>query len=323
MKKVLLLALALNFVACSTDNNEDNSVETAKVTTSTFNANPSPDDYRKANDANFVKDEKALLEQANITKKTAAVWVNATIPDANLRAALINIGAGDANDGTPNDNTINIDKTRGGLYLAGANISDATGLQAFTSLSQLIINGNNLTSLNVSGIPTLTWLECQYNQLTTLNLTSNTNLTQIWCHNNLLTSLSLPANVSGLWGLWCYGNQLSTLNLNGNVNLTSLFVQINNFSTLSTASLTSLKMVNLSYNKWVTLNYSTNSQLNCFWCYNNTLLTDINLKNGNNAAITIVDFSGNTKRPAIHVDANFVAQAPILWTPSGGSVYQL
>jgi len=322
MKKVLLLALALNFVACSTDNNENTSSEVTKVSATTFSANPTPEDYRKAKDVNFIKDEKALAEQGNITKKTAAVWVNTYVPDANFRAALINIGAGQE-DAIPGNNYIDIDKTRVGLYLVGANISDATGIQAFTSLYQLWISGNNLTTLNLSAINTLGWLECQNNQLTSLNLASNTNLSQIWCYNNQLTSLILPANNANLWGLWCYGNQLSTLNLNGNNNLTSLFVQINNLSTLSTASLSLLQKVNLSYNKWVTLNYSTNPSLNCFWCYNNTLLTDINLKNGNNPAITIVDFSGNTKRPAIHVDASFLSQAPSLWTPSGGSVYQL
>lgn len=324
MRKLLLIALALNFVACSTDSNETASGPSAQLTKSAFNPNPTSEDYRIAKDPNYIRDEKTLSEfkKASATGKTAAIWVNTYVPDANFRIALINAGAGQE-DAVATDNYINIDKTRVGLYVAGANISDATGIQAFTSLQQLLINGNQLTSLNVSAITTLSWLECQNNQLTTLNLSSNVNLTQIWCHSNLLTSLTIPSNVAGLWGLWCYGNQLTTLNLNGNTKLTSLFIQSNQLTSINLAPLTLLEKTNVSSNKWATLNFDSNSKLTSLWCFSNTLLTDLSIKNTNNFAITLQDFTQNTKRPKIHVDANFLSQAYTLWPASGGSVYQL
>lgn len=324
MRKLLLIALALNFVACSTDNNESASTASAQVTKSAFNANPTPEDYKLSKDPNYVRDEKAIaeLKKGSATGKTAAVWVNTYVPDPNFRLALINAGAGQE-DAVAGDNYINIDKSRVGLYVAGANITDATGIQAFTSLQQLLINGNQLTSLNVSAITSLSWLECQNNKLTTLNLSSNVNLTQIWCHSNLLTSLTIPSNVAGLWGLWCYGNQLTTLNLNGNTKLTSLFIQSNQLTSLNLAPLTVLGMTNVSSNKWTTLNFDSNSQLTALWCFGNTLLTDLSIKNNNNFGITLQDFTQNTKRPKIHVDANFLPQAYTLWPASGGSVYQL
>ncbi|RKR11624.1 hypothetical protein C8C83_3362 [Flavobacterium sp. 90] len=324
MRKLLLIALALNFVACSTDNNESASTSSAQLPKSVFNANPTPEDYKLSKDPNYIRDEKAIseLKKGSVTGKTAAVWVNTYVPDPNFRLALINAGAGQE-DAVANDNFINIDKSRVGLYVAGANITDATGIQAFTSLQQLLINGNQLTSLNVSAITTLSWLECQNNLLTTLNLSSNINLTQIWCHSNQLNSLTIPSNVAGLWGLWCYGNQLTTLNLNGNTKLTSLFIQSNQLTSLNVSPLTLLEKTNVSSNKWTGLNFDSNSKLTALWCFGNTLLTDLSIKNNNNFAITLQDFTQNTKRPKIHVDANFLSQAYTLWPASGGSVYQL
>lgn len=324
MKKLFFMALALNFVACSTDNNEIVSSPTAEVKESTFNPNPNPEDYRTAKDPNFIQDEKTLTEKekGSITGKALALWVRTYVPDPNFRLALINIGAGQE-DAIKGDNYINLDKSRGGLYVPNANITDATGIQAFTSLYQLVISGNKLTSLNVSAITSLSWLECQYNQLALLDLSKNKNLSQIWCHTNLLTSLTLPSAVNTLWGVWCYDNKLTTLNLNGNNKITSLFIQTNQLTALNTTSLTILDKTNVSSNRWTTLNFNANSKLTSLWCFSNTLLTDLSIKNNNNVAIVNQDFRFNTKAPKIHVDASFLSKANTLWPSRGSSVYVL
>lgn len=328
MKKLFFMALALNFVACSTDNNENNneitSSPTAEVKESTFNPNPNPEDYRNAKDYNFIQDEKTLAEKGkgSLTGKALELWVRTYVPDSNFRLALINIGAG-KEDAVLGDRFIYLDKSRGGLYLPNANITDATGIQAFTSLYQLIISGNKLTYLNVSAITSLSWLECQNNQIAILDLTKNTNLSQIWCHTNQLFSLSLPSAENTLWGVWCYENRLTNLNLNGNNKITSLFIQSNALTTLNTTSLTLLNKTNVSSNRWTTLNFNANSKLTSLWCFSNTLLTDLSIKNNNNVAIVNQDFRFNTKAPKIHVDASFLPKANTSWGLRGSSIYQL
>jgi len=320
MKKILMLALALNLAACSNDNSESTSTEFSKEKESTFNPDPTPSDYAKAKYASFIENQKELAD--NGTKKTAAVWVNTYVPNANFRARLISIGAGQE-DANPNDNNIDIDKSRGGLFLDNAGITDLTGIQAFTSLVQLIVSNNQLTTLNVSALTNLTWIECQNNQLATLNLSANTKLYQVWCQNNGMTTLTLPASTTTLWGVWCYGNQLATLNLNGNNKITDLFCQTNLLTTLTLAPLTELKQTNVSANRWTSLNYDANSKLTMLWITNCSLLTDISIKNGNNAAITNQSFQSNIKSPKIHVDAAFLPNANTLWPNKGTSTYIL
>ncbi|SHG35586.1 leucine-rich repeat domain-containing protein [Flavobacterium johnsoniae] len=320
MKKLVMLAIALNLAACSTDNNESTSTELAQEKQSTFNPNPTPSDYAKANYPSFIENQKTL--SASETGKKAAVWVNTYVPNAAFRTRLISIGAGQE-DANPNDNYIDIDKSRGGLFLDNAGITDLTGIQAFTSLSQLIVSNNLLTTLNVSALTSLTWIECQNNQLTSLNLSANTNLYQVWCQNNLLTSLTLPASTTTLWGVWCYGNQLATLNLNGNNKITDLFCQTNQLTTLALSPLTELKQTNVSANKWVTLNYNSNSKLIMLYITNCSLITDISIKNGNNAAITNQSFQSNAKSPKIHVDDAFLINANTAWPNKGTSTYVL
>jgi hypothetical protein len=322
MKKLLLIALALNFVACSTEN-EKTSAEIAEVTQNLFNPNPGPEDYRFVKDPNFLKDEKELAEkEKGFSGKKSEVWVRTYVPDPNFRLALINVAAA-KEDAVVGDNYLNLDATRFALYIPSANITDATGIEVFTSMSQLLINGNKLKTLNLSKLTNLRWLECQNNQLTSLNLAANTILTQIWCYNNQLTTLTLPPAVNTLWGVWCYGNKLTSLELNGNNKLTSLFVHTNQLKTLNTTALTLLEKANLSTNKWVTLNFDSNTKLTALWCYGNSYLTDISIKNNNNFAITTTDFTQNFKKPKIHVDPTFLSQANQKWPNSGGSIYQL
>lgn len=321
MKKLLLIALALNFIACSNDESTENvTATTATVKESTFNPNPTPKDYLDAKHPQFLASLESLKEEQKSITAKAAAYVSTYIPDANFRTALLNIGA--AQDANPGDQYLEIDNTRGGLYLSGAGISDLTGINAFINLQQLIISGNNLTTLNVSGLTNLKWIECQYNQLTSLNLSSNTSLEQVWCHNNLLTSLVLPTSPN-LFGVWCYNNQLATLNLNNNTGITQLFIQGNQLTSFNFAPFVNIEQMNVSNNKWVTLNFNSNPKIKSIWAFSITTLTDLSIKNGANTLVTIQDFTGNTKRPPIHVDASFLPNANTAWPNRGASTYVL
>lgn len=330
MKKLFLIVLAINLAACSDENNETSTSPTVAVEkVSTFNPNPTPEDY---NSAEFLSFKNSALNSKTAANAKTAAYVSATIPDLILRRKLVLVGA--AVWASTVDGSVLIDNTRVGLnleYLAtdSGKITNLSGIQAYTNLGQLSVIGQNLTTINITGLPNLSYIDCRENiNLTTLNLGAQTKLNQIWCNSNpLLSSLTLPANTTTLWGLWCYGDNLSSLNLNGNANLTSLFCQSNKlpdtfFGQLLTAPYyNNLGMINFSNNKMTTLNLASKVNLTAFWCSNNTLLTDINIKNGNNSNITSQDFRYNTKAPLIHVDPLFLPIANTSWPNKGTSTY--
>jgi hypothetical protein len=82
------------------------------------------------------------------------------------------------------------------------------------NLEYLIVarNGNNLTSLDVSGCKKLQRLQCYENALTTLNIQGDTAIYELFCSNNQLTSLDLQG-MTHLYNFICAGNQITALNL--------------------------------------------------------------------------------------------------------------
>ena len=127
--------------------------------------------------------------------------VNAQIinfPDANFKTKLLstNIGINDAIG--LYGNSIKIDSNNNGeievsealevyqLYVSESNISDLTGINVFSNLRALYVIGNNLSTLDLSGLKNLEQLQCQRNSLTSLNI-DNLNKLNIVLTINLLT----------------------------------------------------------------------------------------------------------------------------------------
>ena len=137
------------------------------------------------------------------------------VPDNNFEAYLEAYGMG---NGIPNDDyvtTANIN-TVTSLNVNSQNIADLTGIEAFTALTFLNCNYNQLTSLNVSQNTALINLWCYINQLTSLNVSGASALTYLNCYNNQLTSLNVSQNTA-LTTLNCTNNQLTSLDVrNGN-----------------------------------------------------------------------------------------------------------
>ena len=82
------------------------------------------------------------------------------------------------------------------ITITGANI---TGLYCMR---------NELTALDVSRNPALTWLLCGQNQLTALDVSKNPALEYLSCDNNQLTELDVSRNPA-LTRLKCYNNQFT------------------------------------------------------------------------------------------------------------------
>ncbi|HNP53463.1 MAG TPA: hypothetical protein PKK69_02555, partial [Ferruginibacter sp.] len=133
------------------------------------------------------------------------------IPDASFKAALVN------NPGinTNNDGEIQCSEAAaytGTLSVDNLNISDLTGIEAFTGITNLNCSGNNLSTLNISANTALTNLNCSNNQLTALNTSSNTQLTSLVCNINSIASLNLSNNTQ-LTFINSFANQLGSLNV--------------------------------------------------------------------------------------------------------------
>ena len=105
------------------------------------------------------------------------------IPDANFKAYLV----GNSAINTNGDSEIQVSEAaafNGEIYCYDLNISNLTGIEAFTALTELYCGKNQLTSLDVSKNTALTKLSCQRNQLTSLYFRKNTALTQLYCEDN-------------------------------------------------------------------------------------------------------------------------------------------
>lgn len=223
--------------------------------------------------------KKTLLSILTIT--TLGFGLNAqnvNIPDPNFKSYLL------VNNGTnPNgDNEIQVSEATaftGTMNVSSANISDLTGIEAFTSLTVLICGNNLLTTLDLSSNTALLELHCANNQLTSLDLSACTQLTKIKCFTNALPTLNV-SNCTQLAELDCYINQLSTLDLSNNVALTSVSCQSNLLGALD---------------------LSPNINLIEVQCNDNSL-TSLNVANGNNTNFTWMGATGNPNLECVQVD---------------------
>lgn len=140
---------------------------------------------------------------------------NVSIPDANFKKYLIS----NEDINTNGDSEIQVSEAnsfKGDIDCEGLNISDLTGIEAFTSLTELYCSENNLTSIDLSKNLSLEALGCYENKLTRLDLSVNKALTDLDCSANNLSQLDLSKNIS-LSSLECYKNNLVSLNVaNGN-----------------------------------------------------------------------------------------------------------
>ena len=168
---------------------------------------------------------------------------NVYIPDANFKAYLVDNAAINTNG----DSEIQVSEASaftGVIICPSQNISDLTGIEAFTAL---------------------TLLNCGFNQLTSLDVSNNTALTELYCYDNQLTSLDVSSNTA-LTQLGCEYNQLQCLNANNGQNFNFFYCDNNQLSCVSVSDAT-FAYNNYGYDPWVTFQ---------FQCVQNPIDNDIN-----------------------------------------------
>lgn len=249
---------------------------------------------------------------------------NVNIPDALFKGKLVNNPSINTNgdgeiqvsEAAAFNGSIDVSTTWPGPY-----ISDLTGIEAFTAITDLDCSGNHLSSLDVSFNTALTSLNCrinpltnldvsantaitslvcQYNLLTSLNISTNSVLTTLLCTNNALTSLDVSANTA-LTVLSCGNNALTSLDVSANPALTGLSCFNNQIASLDVSTNTILTSLNCANNLITSLDLSANTALTGFSCGNNQL-TSLNVQNGNNVNFVNFQATGNPNLTCIQVD---------------------
>ncbi len=229
---------------------------------------------------------------------------NTSIPDSNFEQRLIDMGY----DMGPVDGivpTANIDGITT-LFVPNSNISDLTGIEDFVALTSLDCIGNPIISLDLSSNTALVSFFTGQNQLVDLNVSNNIALETLICSGTLLGSLDVSNNTN-LKLLACPNSQLTNLDLKNNLQLTNLVASDNLFSSLDLS------------------NNSVLETLVCTGSLNVSPLTNINVKNGNNAILTALNARFNDNLLCIQVDdeqaANTGMGAYGNWQVDGGVTY--
>jgi len=155
---------------------------------------------------------------------------NVNIPDANFKTYLVS----NTTINTNSDAEIQVSEAStftGSILCYWASISDLTGIEAFTNLTELRCNNNLLTTFDLTLNTALTVLDCGNNEITALDVTLNSALTDLNCRNNQLTSLDVTQNTA-LTNLNCFVNQILALDLTQNTALINLECGHNRLTTL-------------------------------------------------------------------------------------------
>jgi hypothetical protein len=189
------------------------------------------------------------------------------IPDNNfltaLRDALV-----DAN----NDGLIQISEAKQvtTLDIDNKDISDLTGIGAFTKLTRLNCSSNQLNTIDLSNNKTLEYLDCSFNALETLDITQNTSLTYLDCGINALKNLNVTQN-TGLKELYIFYNDFSTIDISKNIALQTFKCDQNKIASLDLSKNTALLYVSCPYNIIGGLNVTMNKSLVSLECYSNQI----------------------------------------------------
>ncbi len=158
-------------------------------------------------------------------------------------------------------------------FYAPANAITTLDVTGAPSLLKLFCPSNEISELNLSQNTALTDLDVQGNALTALDLKKNTKLAYLNCAQNQLSTLSYTASGSKLEVFVCSENNLKSVGTVTSLNsLQTLWANQNQLTTISVSSLSKLEKVNASSNALASFIFgSKKSKLTDLWLENNNL----------------------------------------------------
>ncbi|PWK18967.1 T9SS type A sorting domain-containing protein [Xanthomarina spongicola] len=154
------------------------------------------------------------------------------IPDANFELELIADGID--SDPTPDGQILTADAAghTGELNVAYKNISDFTGVEAFVAIDAINVNGNLMTSIDVTNSPNLTRVRARScSNLTNINVTGLVLVNEMDFGSASLSSLSVVTNTA-LVDLDVRNCDITTLDLSQNLAISIIDVKNNGLTFL-------------------------------------------------------------------------------------------
>jgi len=214
------------------------------------------------------------------------------------------------------------------LYVDGNQLTSldvSNGMTAAGSQIECQGNGTGFTALNVSGCSGLENLDCDTNGLSTLDLGSLTGLKVLSAYSNKLGTLDITKNTN-LTYLDCKTNQLTSLDVTKNTELAYLFCNANQLKSLDVTKNTKLTSLYCSTNQLKSLDVTKNIKLDTLYCAGNQLAA-LNITNCpdlwdfdcSSNQLKALDISKNTNLSNITLDNNRlsaldVTQNPEIWS---------
>ena len=218
--------------------------------------------------------KKSLFIIALITMSVAITQAqNVNIPDVNFKNALLShtptIDTNGDGEIQVSEATAFTDTIKVGLK----NISDLTGIEAFTNLIGLnCMILDSLTSLDVSKNVKLEYLQCGGNRLSSLDVSKNTELRSLDCSMNFsISSLDVSHNPN-LTRLTCAYIDITSLTVTDKPNLTKLeCYNCEQLANINLSNLPALEYLDCNICSLTSLDVSTFSNLTELHCVDNQL----------------------------------------------------
>lgn len=243
--------------------------------------------------------DESIAQTLCITQQADETLLSETISfvDPNFEAALLSYDQ-DQDGKISKREALNIRV----LNISGESISDLTGIEWLTNLTELDCSGirDGLTTLDLSGNTALKILDCSdCGDLVELDLSKNLTLEWLNCRNTSLKTLDLSKNKALVY-LDCYGQRLTSLDLSNNPELLEVNCHANNLRSLDVSGCPKLIKLDCGANSISLLDLSACTELQILDCYSNAL---VELDLSNNTKLTLVRCYSN-KLTSLNVSAN-------------------
>ncbi|WP_299438612.1 M4 family metallopeptidase [uncultured Aquimarina sp.] len=170
-----------------------------------------------------------------------------------------------------------------------------------TELVSLRISDNNLTTLDVSNNVNLSTLRCDTNNIAILDVSNNTQLVHLDVYNMAtLTSLDIDSNTN-LQAFKANNTGITTIDFSNNPLLRLVYLHQTPIANVDFSQNPLIEELRVQNTQITALDVSLQTALTNLNCSQNSL-SYLNVKNGNNTAITDFDASSNPNLSCILVD---------------------
>jgi len=204
-------------------------------------------------------------------------------------------------------------------------ISDLRGIEAFTQISEITINGleyltdlkivtqnllekltvyytESLESITINGLASIKTIDVYANSsLQAVNISNCESLIYFSCSTNPKLSSVYLDNIPALESLGIYSSAISSIDVSPFTQLNNLDVSNNLLESIDVSSNSYLKKLDVQNNAIMELDVSHNPALQELFCSNNAL-TSLNLKTGYPETLTLLYASDNPQLFCVSVD---------------------